>query len=167
MRLPKRVYACRTLFFAFSVVVLSAQLAAADFVFQFELSDVTTRGDCSELFSACETYLSTFCLRPQSETSGCSLGSSGRYGPDFNFPITRQISSTSAWPVSLMLCMHLSVEGSIRYNLLSLHLLALAIIFQALIVTHHCGRCIKPTLTFDSTVLIGTASWNGPISINK
>ena len=93
------------LFFALSIVVLSAQLAATNFIFQFELSDIVTHVNCKkfldEFSPACETYLSTFCLRLQSETSGCSLGSSGRYGPDFNFPITRYISSTSAWPVSL------------------------------------------------------------------
>ena len=93
------------LFFALSIIVLSAQLAATNFIFQFELSDVVTHVNCKKLFDelspACETYLSTFCLRLQSETSGCSLGSSGQYGPEFNFPITRQISSTSAWLVSL------------------------------------------------------------------
>jgi hypothetical protein len=96
------------LFFTLSVVALSAaQLASANFIFQFELSDVVTHVNCEKAFdeysSVCETYLSIFCLRLQSETSGCSLGSSGQYGPDkFNFPITRQISSTSPWPVSLL-----------------------------------------------------------------
>ena len=95
---------CGALFFAVAVVVFSAQLAAANFVFQLELRDVITRGNCKkfldEFSAACETYLSTFCLRLQSETSGCSLGSSERYGPGFNFPITRKISSTRLWPVS-------------------------------------------------------------------
>ena len=102
--LPASFCVCKALCCALSVVVLSAQLAAANFVFRFELSSVTTHGNCAgidDLSPACETYLSTFCLRLQSETSGCSLGSSGRYGPGFNFPITRQISSTSSWPVSL------------------------------------------------------------------
>ena len=93
------------LFFTLSIVILSAQLAATNFVFQFELSNVTTRGDCKnfwdEFSPTCETYLSIFCLRLQSETSDCSLGSSGQYGPGFDFPITRQISSTRPWPVSL------------------------------------------------------------------
>ena len=92
------------LFYILSVVVLTAQLAATDFIFQFELRDVTTNGNCfgDDLSLACETYLSAFCLRPRSETSGCSLGSSEPYGPDdFHFPITRRISSTGPWPVSL------------------------------------------------------------------
>ena len=88
------------------MVVFSAQLTAANFVFEFELSSVDTRGNCAgdDLSIGCETYLSTFCLRLQSETDGCSLGSSGRYGPGGGLPITRRISSTSPWPVSLI-CM--------------------------------------------------------------
>ena len=96
-----RILSCTIL----STVLLSLQIkpSAANFVFQFELLSVNTRGNCGgilELTPACETYLSAFCLRPRSEAAGCSLGSSGRYGPNFNFPLSRQISSTSPWPVS-------------------------------------------------------------------
>ena len=98
-----RVLSCSIL----STVLLSVQinLSVANFVFQYELLSVNTRGPCTglELTPACETYLSSFCLRPQTEAGGCSLGSSGRYGPDFNFPMTRRISSTSPWPVSLFI----------------------------------------------------------------
>ena len=85
------------------------QLSLAQFVIDFQLHAVTTNGDCSSLLEffdpECETYLRRFCLREtghsrSTDDSDCPLGSSARFGPGGNLPISRQILSSQSWSVS-------------------------------------------------------------------
>lgn len=98
-------------FLSISAVLALASLlpfVAASFSFEFQLQSVSTRGNClgDDLSAGCETYLAIFCLRSgprfdeSTSTTDCSLGASGRFGPDGNLPITRVIPSTSPWTVS-------------------------------------------------------------------
>ena len=80
-------------------------MSLAQFVFDFQLHAVTTNVDCGVVYGACETYLNRFCLRERghsrsTDDSDCPLGSSGRFEPEGNLPISRQILSSRSWPVS-------------------------------------------------------------------
>lgn len=85
-------------------------LSFAQFVFEFNLHAVTTSSTaiCASPINeiSCETYLNNFCLRElgssrSTDDSECPLGSSGRFGPTGNLPVSRQINSSRSWPVSL------------------------------------------------------------------
>ena len=93
------------------ILLHSSQLSTswAQFVFDFQLHAVTTNGDCNSVLEVfdpeCETYLNRFCLRERgysrsTDDSDCPLGSSGRFGPGGNLPISRQILSSQSWAVS-------------------------------------------------------------------